>query len=285
MILSSARGFPRCSCRSLTAAKPRPLSFGSTFIEFEDRRIGGPDLAKLREENSGKFLGQVRVERCRGGTPGQGRLPSRPSKVLHVHHPTLILLLSPTPTPTPTSAQLPVLLVDDVWYTQSNAQYRYAGKLAGLYPENAQEALRVRLAVPFAHATSGLRQGAGASWLTLCRRPTPFLPQVDELLDIINELIGKVPQNPDAEEKQKLRDAWAKDGFVKYAKYIDSVLSSEWAVGDKMSIADLALTGVVASVAGGLWDGIPGDIFDSYKNIKRVFDKTSALEAVKPWMK
>jgi glutathione S-transferase len=108
---------------------------------------------------------------------------------------------------------------------------------------------------------------------------------VDEIVDVINDLIGKVPQNPDAEEKKKLRAAWVQEGFVKFATYLDGLIGDEWTVGDSMTVADLAIAGLFLGVAGGAWDHISGDIFDDFKNIKRIAETVGALDAVKPWLK
>ena len=108
---------------------------------------------------------------------------------------------------------------------------------------------------------------------------------MDELLDVVNEILVKAPKGADAEETKTLREAWTKDGLAKYAAYIDGVLGSEWAVGDKMTIADLAITFLVTGVTSGLFEGIAADCLDSFTNMKRVVEKTLAVEAVKAWAK
>ena len=183
-----------------------------------------------------------------------------------------------------------MLIVDGQWYTQSNAIHRYTGKLAGLYPEDPLLALRVRRRIDREWAAA-VRQAAAECAACIFRRPNPSLShstlsfQVDELLDVVNEILVKAPKGADAEETKTLREAWTKDGLAKYAAYIDGVLGSEWAVGDKMTIADLAITFLVTGVTSGLFEGIAADCLDSFTNMKRVVEKTLAVEAVKAWAK
>ena len=42
----------------------------------------------------------------------------------------------------------------------------------------------------------------------------------DEILEVVSELSSKVPQNPDAEEKKKLREAFVADVLPKYMTFL-----------------------------------------------------------------
>jgi len=142
--------------------------------------------------------------------------------------------------------QMPILTLDNgTVVTQSGAHARYAGKIAGLYPTDPEEQL-------------------------LC----------DEIYETCNELQGKVPQHPDAEEKKKLREAFVAEALPKYMNFLASKSKGNFFVNGKLTIADLMLYTVIKSIRSGQWDHVDKDIDSKWPEIGALIDKLDAHEHV-----
>eukprot|EP00300_Choanocystis_sp_HF-7_P043232 c9831_g1_i2.p2 GENE.c9831_g1_i2~~c9831_g1_i2.p2 ORF type:complete len:142 (+),score=31.64 c9831_g1_i2:254-679(+) len=106
---------------------------------------------------------------------------------------------------------------------------RYAGKLAGLYPEDPLAALRV-----------------------------------DSVLDTIedaNNLLGPTMRLP-AEEKLAARKRLAEEVLPKFFAFLESHINRSangFVAGDALTIADLRLFGLTSWFSKGVLDGIPAD--------------------------
>lgn len=129
---------------------------------------------------------------------------------------------------------LPVLFVDGEGIAQSNAINRYLGKLAGLYPDNALDALRC-----------------------------------DEVMDAIEDtthlLVATFTMPED--EKKKTRDALCEGPFRHYLQSLNSKLVStggEYFAGGKLSVADLKMFMWMRSLTSGVLDYIPTDLADDF---------------------
>jgi glutathione S-transferase len=139
---------------------------------------------------------------------------------------------------------LPVLDIESesgkLCAAQSNAILRYAGRLAGLYPDiDPLQALKV-----------------------------------DEALDVaeeINQKLGPSLHEPDMERKLAMRKALAEETLPFWAACIERLLiangSTGFLVGDELSVADLKLYWLVKFLTGGDLDGIPTTLLDDYPNI------------------
>lgn len=134
---------------------------------------------------------------------------------------------------------LPVLIVDGPekrTLTESNAILRYAGKLAGLYPTDGIEALRV-----------------------------------DELLDVaeaMNAELGPSMREPDKEKKLAMRQVLVAERFPFWLTRLEGRLrenaSASCFVGSALSIADLKLLHVLNKLVDGSLDGVPTTVLDPY---------------------
>ncbi|CAM9704958.1 unnamed protein product [Laminaria digitata] len=119
--------------------------------------------------------------------------------------------------------------MDGTDYTQSIALLRYAGKLAGLYPEDLLAALKVDEIVlmaedVFINIFFTVQEKDEAKKLELCK--------------VL--IAGKI--------KNLLEDI---------ARKVSSNTSSAFSVGDSLSIADLQIHAVIATVEAGFLTGIP----------------------------
>lgn len=123
---------------------------------------------------------------------------------------------------------------------QSNAILRYAGRLAGLYPADALEALRV-----------------------------------DELLDFgedMNNALGPSMQEPDMEKKLAMRKGLVDEKIPHWCRCLEKRLASNedplHMVGAKLTVADLKLLHMLDSLVSGHLDGIPKTVLDPYEKLQ-----------------
>ncbi|CAM9733614.1 unnamed protein product [Chrysoparadoxa australica] len=151
--------------------------------------------------------------------------------------------------PTLPTGQLPVLEVDGATIAQSAAILRYAGKLAGLYPEDPLEALKV-----------------------------------DEIMDTLEDsgagLRGTM-RLKDEEEKKAKRLQFVKEDMPVWFGRLTTLCEkygcgSGYAVGSSLTIADLAVYATVHHYTSGFIDYIPTDVVDAYPYIKGIYDKVLA---------
>eukprot|EP01060_Flectonema_neradi_P032962 TRINITY_DN5385_c0_g1_i1.p1 TRINITY_DN5385_c0_g1~~TRINITY_DN5385_c0_g1_i1.p1 ORF type:complete len:219 (+),score=48.50 TRINITY_DN5385_c0_g1_i1:48-704(+) len=157
--------------------------------------------------------------------------------------------------------QLPLMYIGDKVIGQSAAQMRYAGRISKfegkpLYPTDPLLAL-----------------------------------QVDEFVDYVSEMHGPMAtafkmQNQD--EKRAFRaKAFATGGDIhKWISYVDSLLGksrSGFAVGDHLTIADLATFCWYQPLKSGFFDGLPVSCFDEFKNIEAHKRKIASIPAVKAY--
>ena len=147
--------------------------------------------------------------------------------------------------------QLPLLEVGGETFGQSAAQQRYVAKLAGLYPSEPLEALRV-----------------------------------DEFADYVLEVFGPIGQSfgiSEQAEKEAFRaKAVAEGGDIhKWVKFLDERLAGKtYAVGESLSLADVQLFTVVPILRSGFLDGVPRDWDAGFKNVRAHFERVAALPKV-----
>ena len=130
-------------------------------------------------------------------------------------------------------SQVPVLHVDGIQITQSNAILRYAGKSAGLYPDDNYQAL-------------------------LC----------DEILDTIEDCIDKiVPTLFLSGKEQKLaRELLITKDLPKYLAFLEKKLISQggqWFSDNKLTIAELKLIALINWLNSGGLEHIPQTLVEN----------------------
>ena len=126
----------------------------------------------------------------------------------------------------------PVLHVDGVEVTQSNAMLRFVGKHAGLYPENSLQAL-----------------------------------YCDEAMDAVEDLLHQIVHTfgLEGEElesaREKLKNGWLTI-FIKGLSEILERGGGEYFADNRLTVADLKVFVQISSLRGGTLDHIPGDFVD-----------------------
>ena len=129
--------------------------------------------------------------------------------------------------------QVPTLHVNGVQITQSDAITRYAGKLAGLYPEDALQAL--------------------------------FCDEVLGALEDINIKIGTT-FGMTGDDLKNAREALATGALPKYLRWLEQQLENhggEFFADNRLTIADLKAFGLLSWLCSGKLDHIPGDLIET----------------------
>lgn len=140
-----------------------------------------------------------------------------------------------------------------VTFGQSNAQLRYVGRLAGLYP--ADEPLQAAL--------------------------------VDEILDALEDMRAPVVlsmREDDAERKAAMRQKLAAETLPHWFTLLEERAQANGAnghlVGAGLTVADLGYYQVISWLRMGILDGVPVTIGDGYPALEKVRTGVAALEKV-----
>ena len=150
--------------------------------------------------------------------------------------------------------QLPVLVINDQSIAQTGGIARICGKLSGMYPEDIIEA-----------------------------------GEVDQIIDTvtdINELLNPSMRENDPIKKGAMRVELTNHDLPKYFGYLEDILNaknSHWFVGDKMSIADIAVWGLLGWIASGVLDDIPPEILNPFEKLKKLYQEVSNNPRVREW--
>jgi len=149
---------------------------------------------------------------------------------------------------------IPILKIGDKTYSQSCALLRFVGKQAGLYPQDALQAL--------------------------C---------TDEVIDAIEDFVSSkiVPTMRAAEDQKKtMREEIANVSGPHFLGQLEKVLARNgcgahpWVNGsDMISIGDLKLYYFVTWVKSGILDHIPATLCDAYPHIIASYNATSTERA------
>jgi len=146
---------------------------------------------------------------------------------------------------------VPILKIDGVEYVQSLALARYAAKLAGFYPEDPLEGLKV-----------------------------------DEAMDTLNELMSKAPHGGSTvEEKKAARQEYQKTTMTQFFGFLEKRIqdSGGKSIASTPSIADIVLQSFVQTIKDGFWDHIDKDFFDSYPGCTAVSESILEHEKIKQY--
>eukprot|EP00271_Cylindrocystis_brebissonii_P011656 TRINITY_DN29558_c0_g1_i1.p1 TRINITY_DN29558_c0_g1~~TRINITY_DN29558_c0_g1_i1.p1 ORF type:complete len:210 (+),score=51.31 TRINITY_DN29558_c0_g1_i1:310-939(+) len=145
--------------------------------------------------------------------------------------------------------QIPVLTVDGKVYPQSIAILRYVGKLAGLAPEDPLDQL-----------------------------------MVDSCLETVEEATREViasMREPDKDKKLAMRKKLVAETFPKYFGALSKMITAHgsapgYAVGSKLTIADLQISEVVDWIASGHLDDVPKDTMEQYPVLTAIAKQVSS---------
>jgi glutathione S-transferase len=120
--------------------------------------------------------------------------------------------------------------------TQSASLLRWAGRKAGLYPADADAALRV-----------------------------------DEVMDVAAEAGAKAPSAADAEEKRRLREAYADGPLAKYCAFLEARVGAAggpFLAGAALSVGDLSVYWLTDMLVTGDFDYIPSSYLDKFPGLR-----------------
>ncbi|ETW06444.1 hypothetical protein H310_02700 [Aphanomyces invadans] len=158
--------------------------------------------------------------------------------------------------PTLPYQQMPVLTVDGQVFAQAHAIERYVGSLSGLYP-------------------------------TSNRLHALVVDEIVDFLDDITKLLmpSFVEQDPD--KKKALREELAATSLPRMFGLLEARLvglpsKGPWVLGS-ISIADLAIHGLMLMMTSGFLDHIPQDLCDPYTRTMDVFRAVQTHPKVVEW--
>ena len=145
--------------------------------------------------------------------------------------------------------QIPVMEVDGQVVGQTGGISRFCGKLSGLYPKN------------------------------------------DDMLaattDITN-LVGLTMREKDLDKRKSERQKLSKEVLPKWFGFLENLLtenkSSEWFVGDKMSVADLAIWRLLGWIISGKLEHVPTTLLDTFPTLAKLYKGVESHPKVREWM-
>ena len=153
--------------------------------------------------------------------------------------------------------QLPVLDVDGKIFAQTGAIARFCGKLSGLYPKNNE----------FEAA------------------------QIDQIIEAAQDINYLVTLSGRDKEKDRLalaRKILATKHLPKWFQFLENLLAenkdSNFFVGNKISIADLAIWRLLGWLSSGLLDGVPANILEPYEKLNKLREEVYKHPKVNEWM-
>ena len=153
--------------------------------------------------------------------------------------------------------QLPVLDVDGKIIAQTGAIARFCGKLSGLYPKNNDfEAAQI--------------------------------DQIIEAAQDINYLVTLSGRDKEKERLELARKILATKHLPKWFQFLENLLAenkeSNFFVGNKISIADLAIWRLLGWLSSGLLDGVPANILEPYEKLNELREEVYKHPKVNEWM-
>ena len=153
--------------------------------------------------------------------------------------------------------QLPVLDVDGKIIAQTGAIARFCGKLSGLYPKDND----------FKAA------------------------QIDQIIEAAQDINYLVTLSGRDKEKERLalaRKILATKHLPKWFQFLENLLKKNkescFFVGNKISIADLAIWRLLGWLTSGLLDGVPTNILEPYEKLKKLREEIYNHPKVNEWM-
>ena len=152
---------------------------------------------------------------------------------------------------------MPVLDVDGKIIAQTGAIARFCGKLSGLYPKDND----------FKAA------------------------QIDQIIEAAQDINYLVTLSGRDKEKERLalaRKIIATKHLPKWFQFLENLLKknneSYFFVGNKISIADLAIWRLLGWLSSGLLDGVPTNILEPYKKLNKLREEVYKHPKVNEWM-
>jgi len=153
--------------------------------------------------------------------------------------------------------QIPVLEVDGHVIGQTAGIARFCGKLSGMYPKDDDI----------------------------------LAAKIDQIIDAANDitnLVGLTMREKDSDKKMLARKKLSEETLPKWFGFLENLLqenkSSEWFVGDTMSVADLAIWRLLGWIISGKLDQVPITILESFPTLTKHYSSVDAVPKVREWM-
>ncbi len=147
--------------------------------------------------------------------------------------------------------QLPTLEIDGKVFAQSDALLQYAGSFSDLYPKDPLVKL-----------------------------------QIDRILYSLEDMtnaMGPALYEKDPEKKKERMQDLARDVFPKFLGCFEKLVGQNFAVGNKLSIADLKLFIYVGWIKSGMLEGVPSSIMDTYPKLSSIHNTVKENDKVKEY--
>ena len=151
-------------------------------------------------------------------------------------------------------SELPVLSINGESIAQTMAIARICGKLGGMYPEDIIEAGKV--------------------------------DQIVVAVENINALLSPSMKESDPLKKKAMRKELTSNELPTYFGYLQDILSansSEWFVGENMTIADLAVWSLLGWIASGVIDDISAEVIRPFDGLVKLYNEINKNPRVKEW--
>ena len=152
--------------------------------------------------------------------------------------------------------QLPVLIINGQSIAQSGGIARICGKLSGMYPEDIIEA-----------------------------------GKVDQIIDTVtdmNVMLNLSMRENDPIIKKQMRAQLTNEDLPRYFGYLEKIIeanSSDWFVGENMTIADIAVWSFLGWIAQGVLDDIPPEVIHPFEGLRKVYNELGKQSLVSEWKK
>ena len=151
-------------------------------------------------------------------------------------------------------SELPVLSINGESVAQTMAIARICGKLGGMYPEDIIEAGKV--------------------------------DQIVVAVENINALLSPSMKESDPTKKKAMRKELTSNELPTYFGYLQDILSansSDWFVGENMTIADLAVWSLLGWIASGVIDDISAEVIRPFDGLVGLYNEINKNPRVRAW--
>ena len=151
-------------------------------------------------------------------------------------------------------SELPVLSINGESVAQTIAIARICGKLGGMYPEDIVEAGKV--------------------------------DQIVVAVENINALLSPSMKESDPLKKKAMRKELTSNELPTYFGYLQDILdtnNSGWFVGDRMTIADLAVWSLLGWIASGVIDDISAEVIRPFDGLVGLYNEINKNPRVRAW--
>ena len=114
------------------------------------------------------------------------------------------------------------------------------------------------------------------------------IDQIIEAAQDINYIVSLSGRDKEIEKKTKAREILSNVHLPRWFNFLEKILeeniNSNFFVGNKISIADLAIWRLLGWLTSGLLDGVPREIIDTYPKLIRLREEVYNDPKVNSWM-